>query len=101
MERRRRQPFTPSERQWQLLRRGRYAEFNLVWDRGTKFGLATPGARIESILMSLPLEARWQYAHAPRPGSREAEMAAELVGPARDWLAVQQQVQVAAQHKHE
>lgn len=52
-------PYTPLQRRWQLVRRGRYVEFNLVYDRGTKFGLMTPGARIESILMSLPETARW------------------------------------------
>ena len=54
-------PYTAHERRWQLLRRGRYVEFNLVYDRGTKFGLMTPGARVESILMSLPETARWEY----------------------------------------
>ncbi|KAI3492149.1 hypothetical protein L1887_43438 [Cichorium endivia] len=54
-------PFTEAHERWQQIRRGRYVEFNLVYDRGTKFGLQTPGARIESILMSLPLKARWEY----------------------------------------
>lgn len=53
--------YTADHRRWQLLRRGRYVEFNLVYDRGTKFGLKTPSARIESILMSLPETARWEY----------------------------------------
>jgi len=87
VEARRRAPFSARQRQWQQLRRGRYVEFNLVHDRGTKFGLATPGARIESILMSLPLTARWQYAHAPEPGSEEARLLAELTTSApRDWV---------------
>jgi coproporphyrinogen III oxidase len=60
------------ERNWQSLRRGRYAEFNLVYDKGTKFGLETQG-RTESILMSLPPLAKWVYDHQPEPGSREEE----------------------------
>ncbi|KAJ2753478.1 Coproporphyrinogen-III oxidase [Coemansia pectinata] len=64
-------PYTQRERDWQLIRRGHYAEFNLVYDRGTKFGLMTPGARIESILMSLPLTARWEYMNEPDPDSPE------------------------------
>lgn len=56
-------PYTQKQKEWQQLRRGRYVEFNLVHDRGTSFGLRTPGARIESILMSLPLTARWEYMH--------------------------------------
>nr|DBA34402.1 TPA: hypothetical protein GDO54_001961 [Pyxicephalus adspersus] len=77
--------FTPEEKQWQQLRRGRYVEFNLVYDRGTKFGLATPGSRIESILMSLPLTARWEYNHVPPPKSREAEILKILKDP-KDWV---------------
>ncbi|XP_076062624.1 oxygen-dependent coproporphyrinogen-III oxidase [Oratosquilla oratoria] len=76
---------SPAERDWQLLRRGRYVEFNLVYDRGTKFGFATPNARIESILMSLPLTARWEYMHKPEPGSREAKITEVLKNP-KDWV---------------
>jgi coproporphyrinogen III oxidase len=61
--RRKDMPFTEKQKQWQQMRRGRYVEFNVMYDRGTKFGLATPGSRIESILMSLPLTARWEYMH--------------------------------------
>lgn len=63
-------PFTETEKQWQYLRRGRYVEFNLVWDRGTKFGLETDG-RTESILMSLPPQANWKYNHQVKEGSEE------------------------------
>jgi coproporphyrinogen III oxidase len=63
-------PYSEDEKQWQFLRRGRYVEFNLVWDKGTKFGLDTNG-RTESILMSLPAQANWVYSHQPAPGSRE------------------------------
>ena len=83
IERRKDAPFDDHHRQWQQLRRGRYVEFNLVWDRGTAFGLRTDG-RIESILMSLPLTARWQYDHHPGPGSAEALILDVLREP-RDW----------------
>lgn len=73
------------ERQWQLLRRGRYVEFNLIYDRGTKFGLYTPGARFESILMSLPLTARWEYMHSPSANSKESKLMEVLKNP-RDWI---------------
>ncbi len=64
--------FTPEQKQWQLLRRGRYVEFNLVYDKGTKFGLETSG-RTESILMSLPKEVNWFYNYHPQPETREFE----------------------------
>ncbi|XP_034829139.1 oxygen-dependent coproporphyrinogen-III oxidase isoform X1 [Maniola hyperantus] len=75
------------ERQWQLLRRGRYVEFNLIYDRGTKFGLNTPEARYESILMSLPLNAKWEYMHEPKPNSPEEKLMQVLKEP-RDWLYI-------------
>ena len=78
-------PFTPAQKDLQGVRRGRYVEFNLVHDRGTKFGLATPGSRIESILMSLPLHARWEYCRAIPDGSDEAALTAVLKQPV-DWL---------------
>ncbi len=78
-------PYGAEENTWQLLRRGRYAEFNLVLDKGTKFGLETEG-RIESILMSLPPQANWVYNHQPPPGSREASTLSYL-RKGMDWLS--------------
>ena len=77
--------FTPDEKEWQFIRRGRYVEFNLVYDRGTRFGLYSNG-RTESILMSLPQEAKWFYNRQPEPESREAETLG-LLKKGIDWVA--------------
>lgn len=79
-------PYGEQEKQWQLIRRGRYVEFNLVYDRGTKFGLLTKG-RIESILMSLPTQASWQYNLIPEHGSKE-ELTQQHLKKGIDWLSV-------------
>lgn len=84
-ERRRNMPWSDRERGFQLLRRGRYVEFNLVYDRGTLFGLQS-GGRAASILMSLPPLARWQYDWQPETGSAEGRLAEEFLTP-RDWLS--------------
>jgi coproporphyrinogen III oxidase len=83
VKRRAQTPFGSREQDFQRLRRGRYVEFNLAFDRGTRFGLQSQ-ARTESLLMSLPPRAEWRYDHHPEPGSPEARLA-EYLRP-RDWL---------------
>ena len=83
--RRKHLPYTPRQREFQEYRRGRYAEFNLIYDRGTVFGLRSGVGRTESILMSLPPVVRWVYDWHPEPGSQEERLYKEFL-TGRDWV---------------
>jgi coproporphyrinogen III oxidase len=78
-------PFNDNNLTWQRIRHGRYVEFNLIFDRGTKFGLEMPNPNTEAILMSLPRYVQYEYRYKPQEGSAEAKLQ-EVVSKARDWM---------------
>ncbi|KAH8593655.1 coproporphyrinogen iii oxidase-like protein [Bisporella sp. PMI_857] len=86
IEKRKDMPYTEKEQEWQRIRRGRYVEFNLLHDRGTSFGLSKANARVESILMSLPVTASWKYMFEPEKGSREQRLVDILREP-KEWVS--------------
>ena len=97
LRRRKALPWGERERAFQLFRRGRYAEFNLVWDRGTRFGLES-GGRVESILASLPPLAAWPYDYRPEPGSPEEQLTEYFLKP-RDWASASREARARSDRK--
>ncbi len=85
LNRRKDMPFTPKQKEWQGLRRGHYVEYNLMIDEGTQYGLKLENPRVESILLSMPLVARWEYKHQVQPGSEEEKMLKVLMKPV-EWI---------------
>jgi len=85
VEKRRYDEYTPEQKFWQKLRRGRYLEFNLLYDRGVKFGLQTANPRVEGVMVSAPPEIAYEYNHVIEPGSEEEKLMKILKDPI-DWV---------------